>query len=288
MTELEKRIRAGVEPHRGKPLALSGGVDSSLLAALAEPKFAITVALPGGERFNETEHATKVAEHLGIEHHVVTLDESTFEADVATAVRAIGRPVPHFNVFPLFQMYRHLALMGETELILGDGPDEVMCGYARDLIFHYLYGVYALPAFEHYHGLIDRVLPAEDVAVRAVTGMDADSMLEADLLMRKDMDDMSDGIARHFGITNVRPYQDDPALDAFMRDLPISEKVLDVQTGKLALRRIAAQYLPVSIAWRLRKVGGPVYPVNEKMGWVGTDGEFGKASWMAYQRSFLP
>jgi len=41
-------------------------------------------------------------------------------------VKAIGRPIPHFNIFPLFTMYRKLYYMEEKELILGDGPDETM------------------------------------------------------------------------------------------------------------------------------------------------------------------
>ena len=55
--DLEERIRAEVSPHIGKPLALSGGVDSSLLAVFLKPRFAISVELPGGEKYNEIDRA---------------------------------------------------------------------------------------------------------------------------------------------------------------------------------------------------------------------------------------
>jgi len=287
MSTLENRIRNEAAKLDGVPLALSGGVDSSLLAVLIRPKFAISVQLPGDEKYNEIQYSTLVAQHVGIKQVIVELDESKFDEDVAMAVKAIGRPIPHFNIFPLFQMYKKLAEMGETKLVVGDGPDEIMCGYGRDLIFNYLYKVYEFEAFKNYKPLIDKLLIPQALAVRAVTNMDVDTIIEANILMRKDMDDMSNGIAKHFGITNFRPYQDNPELDNFMKDLPDGQKIKDVEFGKYALREIAAKYLPHEIAWRKKKVGGPVFPVNIFKGWTETDGEFGKSKWMEYQEAIL-
>src|SRR3990167_8918906 len=119
MEELERRIKEEVKPHIGKPLALSGGVDSSLLAVLMKPKFAISVELPGGEKYNEIEWSKKVAGQLGINHLIVTCDNSKFDEYVEIAVKAIGRPIPHFNIFPLYCMYKKLAELGEKEVVLG-------------------------------------------------------------------------------------------------------------------------------------------------------------------------
>lgn len=287
MTLLESKIRAETVKVEGMPVALSGGVDSSLLAALVRPKFAISVLLPGDEKYNETEYSRAVAEHLGIQHIIVPLDETKFEESVREAVLAIGRPIPHFNIFPLFEMYKRLSEMGEKDLILGDGPDETMCGYARDLIVSYLYKVYNFEAFRSYKPVIDKILPSLEETVKRVTTTEAKTMIEADIEMRKDMDDMSNSIAKHFGITNHRPYQDNPELDDFMRNLSDDEKIHNVEFGKYALRQIAELYLPKEIAWRKRKVGGPVYPVNIKQGWLETDGEFGKQTWLKYQEAIL-
>ena len=286
--ELEKRIKEAVKPYMGMPIALSGGVDSSLLAALIKPRFAISVQLPGDEKYNEIEYAKQVVKHLGIPKHIIVIpDDNLFEESVKTAVKAIGRSIPHFNVFPLFEMYRVLARMDEKELVLGDGPDETMYGYARDLIVNYLYKAYDYPAFENYKGIIDKILPPLPEAVKRITGKEAQTMMEADIVnMRPDMDDMSNGIAEHFKILNHRPYQDNKELDDYMRDLPENLKVRNVEYGKWALRKIAEKYLPKEIAWRKKKVGGPVYPVNILRRWMDK-GEFDKSEYMKFQESCL-
>lgn len=284
--ELEKRIKAEVAPHIGKPLALSGGLDSSLLAALLRPKFAISVKLPGGDKYNEIQWAEKVAKYLGLKHIIVHPDDFKFDEYVKLAVKAIGRPIPHFNIFPLYEMYKKLSQMGEKELVLADGPDETMYGYARDLIINYLYKVYEFEAFEHYKELIDKILPSMTDAIAATTGLSGfTDIVSADIEKRKEMDDMSDGIARSFGIKNIRPYQDNPQMDDYMRDLPIEAKV-NGEYGKYALRKIAEKYLPKEVAWRKKKLGGPVYPVNLIKGWM-EDGEFDKKSWIEYQKKIL-
>lgn len=285
MEELEQKIEAECVKHKGKPVALSGGVDSSLLACLIKPKFVISVELPGDEKYNEIEWAEKVAQEMNLEHIIVKPDESMFEEYTEIAVKAIGRPIPHFNIFPLFCMYKKLHEMGETELVLGDGPDETMCGYARDIIFDYLYKIYEFEAFENYKELIDKLLPSKTEAIKLLTGLEGfDDIVSADIAMRKDMDDMADGIAKYFGITNIRPYQDNKELDDYMRDLPMSSKIQG-EYGKWELRRILAQYLP-EIADRKKKVGGPVYPVNVVKGWMD-NGEFNKTKWLEYQNKIL-
>jgi len=286
MNKLEERIKKEVAPHIGKPLALSGGVDSSLLAALIKPKFVISVELPGGDKYNEIDWARKVAKHLGLKHIIISPDDSKFDEHMKLAVKAIGRPIPHFNIFPLYEMYKKLSEMGVKELILGDGPDETMYGYGRDLIIDYLYKVYEFEAFGNYKELIDKILPSMTDAIEATTNLSGfTDIISADIEKRKEMDDMSNGIARSFGIKNIRPYQDNPELDDYMRDLPKKDKIKG-RYGKYALRKIAEKYLPKEVAWRKKKLGGPVYPVNILRGWMN-NGEFDKKSWLKYQKELL-
>lgn len=285
--ELEKLLKSVADRYEGMPVALSGGIDSSVLAAFIKPKFAISVELPGGERYNEIEWSKKVCEHLGIEHVIVQVDESKWDEYMPIAIKAIGRPIPHFNIFPLFCMYKKLSEMGVKEVVLGDGPDEVMCGYGRDLIINYLYKVYDFEAFKNYKPLIDKILPPLSETIERITGIKGDTVQEVDIKMRADMDDMSNGIANYFGIVNHRPYQDTYEIDGFMMDLPIEEKIHDVEFGKYPLRLIAEKYLPKEIAWRKNKVGGPLYSPNKKMGWYEKEGEFGKEGWVEYQKKCL-
>lgn len=286
---LEKLLLKYAKKYEGMPIALSGGIDSGLLSALIKPKFAITVELPESKH-NEIEYAKKVADHLKLKLVVVKYNEDNFEQEVKTAVKAIGRPIPHFNILPLFQMYRKLNEMGEKEVVLGDGPDETMCGYARDLIINYLYSIYGYEAFKNYKLMIDKLLLAKDVGISLCINQytnEKDVSAVNIKIMRPDMDDMSNGIAKHFGITNHRPYQDNKEIDDYMFKLPMSEKIWQVEYGKYALRKIADKYLPKEIAWRKEKVGGPLYSPNFKMNWFATEGEYGKKKWMNYQKEIL-
>jgi asparagine synthetase B (glutamine-hydrolysing) len=300
--ELEARIRQAVEPYRGMPIALSGGIDSSTLAAFIKPRFAISVELPTSrEQYNEIQYAKLVANYLGLDHKIVRIDESKFDESMEVAVKAIGRPIPHFNIFPLNEMYRELHKAKVKDFVLGDGPDETMAGYARDLIVAYLYDIYKYEAFKNYHPMIKKVLDDPVEVIAKMTGKDEELIRSLDgkveplelssmvnvVLMRRDMDDMSNSIATYHGVTNHRPYQDDVRLDNFMRGLPREAKIHNVEYGKYLLRRIAARYLPKEIAWRKAKVGGPLYSVNRLKGWYSVDGEYGKSQYLKYQEGIL-
>ena len=64
-------------------ILLSGGVDSSLITAMAvratpEVK-AFTICFPGYEQYDETEHARLIARHFGVEHIRLEAPEATVE-----------------------------------------------------------------------------------------------------------------------------------------------------------------------------------------------------------------
>lgn len=304
-SKLEKLLKRECSKHTGKVCALSGGLDSSLLCALIKPQFVVSVKLPLGAPYDENKYSKRVAKYLRVPRIVVKPNFNNFDEYMKIAVKVIGRPISHFNIFPLYCMYKKLAEIGVTELILGDGPDETMCGYARNIMMKYLYfNLFNEPAFEGYGPMLGRVLkPFEEAYAEAIdkdktlvkrifneaaiTGRNAiDCMCHIDMeLCRKDMDDMSNGIARYFGIKNIRPYQDNKAIDIFMYCLPLKDKINGLY-GKYLLRKIASKYLPKDIVWRIRKVGGPVYPVNRLKGWMKF-GEFNKKIYLDYQRRIL-
>ena len=294
---LEEAITKECQKYKGIPVAISGGIDSGTTAALTKPDFVISVSLPGDEKYDETKHAEEVARHLDVKRIVVKTDHTLFDSSMEEAVKAIGRPIPHFNIFPLFEMYKKLHSMGVKELILGDGPDESMSGYTRNLIMKYLYDSYGKQGFTHYHPMLNYILPDPVVTYAEIVKKPLEQvsplmeglplvkgMNKVDMqLMRPDMDDMSNGIARHFGIRNIRPLQDNPVIDNMMYELPDELKIHD-DVGKVALRLIAEKHLPFGIAWRKRKVGGPVYPVGK---FWGQADEFDKKKYLAYQENIL-
>jgi asparagine synthase (glutamine-hydrolysing) len=116
---------------------LSGGVDSSILTALAarelgpDRTMAFTLAYRGmGEDYDELDAARRVAQHLGVRHHV-------YEASQDDLIDVIERLVWHYdepfadaaalNVFVLSRMIRSKV----TVALAGEGSDELFGGYRR-------------------------------------------------------------------------------------------------------------------------------------------------------------
>jgi asparagine synthetase B (glutamine-hydrolysing) len=299
VAELEEAIKKECKKYEGTPVAISGGIDSGVLASFIKPELLVTVELPCGDKYNEVEYSKVVARHLKKDLTIIQTEQIHFESGMKEAVKAIGRPIPHFNIFALYTMYKRLNEMGIKQLVVGDGPDESMSGYTRNMIMNYIYTVYGFEGFRNYHPTIDKILShpifiyanlvgksLEEVSplmdgLTLIKGMNKVDMI----LMRKDMDAMGDGLAKYFGIKLIRPYQDNKELDQLMFNMPDDLKIYD-DIGKVGLRMIAEKYLPVEIAWRIDKVGGPVYPVNLMQGWTDK-GEFDKTEYLAYQQKIL-
>jgi len=299
--QIEKHIDLVKQQHKGFNLMLSGGVDSGVLAAMGDPDMVISVKLPYGDKYDEYNDMEKTVKHLGLEDRWVVLELDNYDIHQAMreAVLAIGRPIPHFNIFPLYVAYRAAENMGLDAIVVGDGPDESMGGYTRHLIMNYLYNVYGFEAFYHYKPTIDKILgnfeetyarligkgvsevkPVMDKHVGYLRKMCATDME----LMRPDMDEMSNKLAQSFGLQVYRPYQY-PEIDEFMFNLPDEDKIHNVEYGKYLLRLIAADYLPEEVAWRKQKIGGPLVPMNKLLGI--NESEFSKEGYMSYQERIL-
>lgn len=281
-------------------LMLSGGIDSSLLAAIGDPDRVFSVKLPYGPKYDEFDDIEKVVKHLGLEKKwvVISLDDSDIHNTMRKAVKAIGRPIPHFNIFPLYVLFEAVHKMGIKTIVSGDGPDESMCGYTRHLIMDYLYKIFDMEAFSEYRPLMSKILgdpievyskiigkkPSEVMDVARGCNLQY-GMCATDMnLMRRDMDDMSDGLAKHFGINLYRPYQYEE-IDNFMFSLPPEDKIHNVEFGKYLLRLLASEYLPADIAWRKQKIGGPLVPMNKLLGI--DEPEFSKNGYLKYQEGIL-
>jgi asparagine synthase (glutamine-hydrolysing) len=116
------------------PLAvlLSGGLDSSLIAALAadglDGLHTFTVGF-GDAAFDELEPAREVARMLGTQHHEVHVRPDV-AADLPEIVRRLEEPNGDSSAIPLYYVCR--AAAAEVKVALaGEGGDEVFGGYAR-------------------------------------------------------------------------------------------------------------------------------------------------------------
>jgi len=106
---------------------LSGGIDSSIITALAQPKDTWIV---GSTFQNEFKWARSVAESLATSHHEVFVDTADFPALVEQMVRRRREPLSVPNEVFLYCL-SHEAKQKDTVLLSGEGADELFFGYDR-------------------------------------------------------------------------------------------------------------------------------------------------------------
>ena len=121
------------------PLAvfLSGGIDSSVMANLAQraaksPIHTFTLAFEEQE-LNEGPIAQRIATALGTEHHEVVLTEQHFVDNLDAALDSLDQPT--FDGLNSYYMSHAIRGAGFTVALSGTGGDELFGGYTsfRDL-----------------------------------------------------------------------------------------------------------------------------------------------------------
>jgi len=129
--ELAQSVRLRLESDVPVGLLLSGGVDSSLVAAvLAElcPGKVEAFCIGFGEKkYNELPHAQEVARHLGITLHHEMMPPASL-AMLPDVVERYGEPFADDSALPALALAQ-LARKHITVALGGDGGDELCCGY---------------------------------------------------------------------------------------------------------------------------------------------------------------
>lgn len=113
---------------------LSGGVDSTLIAALAaressRPVKTFTVGYDVGD-VDESEAARATAREIGSEHHELVLAVEEIAARVPAVLRALDQPLADQSL-PAFQAIAGFARESVTVAVGGEGADELFGGYPR-------------------------------------------------------------------------------------------------------------------------------------------------------------
>jgi asparagine synthase (glutamine-hydrolysing) len=130
---LETSVRDQLVADVSVGVLLSGGVDSSLITAMAVRCSArvktFTVRFPGHVRFDETEHARLIAKHFGTEH--LELSASDVSVDLLSSLAAqFDEPIVDSSMIPTFLVSR-LIRQHCTVALGGDGGDELFGGYPQ-------------------------------------------------------------------------------------------------------------------------------------------------------------
>ncbi|MBU9888930.1 MAG: asparagine synthase (glutamine-hydrolyzing) [Candidatus Omnitrophica bacterium] len=128
---------------------LSGGVDSSVLAALAcreMPGGCDTFSMGFDEKtFDETEYAEKVARFLGSRHHHHLFSLEDFIEIFPFVTGQLDEPLGDLSVFPTYFLSRFTRQYVKTAFS-GEGGDELFMGYPTYLAHKFLEDNEQVPA----------------------------------------------------------------------------------------------------------------------------------------------
>lgn len=132
-TLLEDAVRRQLVADVPVGVLLSGGVDSSLVTAMAVRAASnvktFTIRFPGYAKYDETEHARLIAHHFGTEHVELEAAESTADL-LPLLARQFDEPMVDSSMIPTYLVSR---LIREhcTVALGGDGGDELFGGYGH-------------------------------------------------------------------------------------------------------------------------------------------------------------
>jgi asparagine synthase (glutamine-hydrolysing) len=209
--------------------ALSGGVDSSLVAKLAGRE-CVAVGIADSHDLKQARFA---ASALGLKCSFVTITEEEIAAALPRVVAAIPKKDPVNTGIALTQYFvaRFAGEHGYRRILTGQGADELFGGYAR----------------------YEESADLEADLARDFTGLE--------LQARRDQ-----AVAGLHGTCLSMPYLDLRVVRA-ARIIPAQEKV-QAGRRKVPLRKVAERHIPQDLAWKEKKAmqyGSGIWGVLRKL-----------------------
>lgn len=130
-TLLEDAVRRQLVADVPVGVLLSGGVDSSLITAMAVRASSkvqtFTIGFPGHGKLDETEHARLIARHFGTRHTELMAEDATVDL-IPRLARQFDEPMVDSSMIPTF-LVSQLVRQHCTVALGGDGGDELFGGY---------------------------------------------------------------------------------------------------------------------------------------------------------------
>jgi asparagine synthase (glutamine-hydrolysing) len=135
-SRLRELLRDAVEKNATDALLLSGGLDTSILAAFSEEagkkKIALTVSMDiNGTPAPDLEYAKKVAQRFLYEHHLIRITENEALEKIPEVIKAVGSFDPALpNDLAIYVAIKEAKNLGIESVMTGDGADELFAGYS--------------------------------------------------------------------------------------------------------------------------------------------------------------
>jgi len=204
-----------VERNKADVLLLSGGLDSSILAALSPKTEALTVRLEGSGA-PDIEYAQQVAAIFGLKHQIKGFTIAEALQSLPQIIRILKSFAP---IIPNIATYSALKLakgQGAESVMTGDGADEFFCGYSYML--------------ELGDSLLDKYIRKLNETTRFPSNM----------------------FGEYLGLQIKQPYLDEKVREFALQIEPsLKIGVREGQThGKWVLRQAFQDCLPGRIVWR--------------------------------------
>jgi len=254
---------------------LSGGIDSSLVVALLAEAgqhdlktFSIGFEASGGERGDEFEYSSLVAQRFGTDHHRITIDDARLLPGVDAAIAAMSEPMVSHDCVAFYLLSEDVAKSVKV-VQSGQGADEVLGGYDW---YPPLAGVAREDAAEAYadvffdrrwsamaglvspEWLIDHDAPSEYVAAGfarpgAETAVDAALRSDTTVMLVDDPVKRVDNMTMAWGLEARVPFLDHELVELAGR-IPPGLKLAD--GGKGVLKRAARGVVPDEVIDRTK------------------------------------
>jgi len=139
---LRSRIEEWLRRFPSAGILLSGGLDSSLLAALAR------VARPDVSTFSasflfanpddgEAQYALSMARHLGVAHQVHDVTPERYLAGWVESIHAAEEPVHHLQSVLLHLLFRDRAAAGHGAILCGEGADCIFGNALHEFLYRH-------------------------------------------------------------------------------------------------------------------------------------------------------
>jgi asparagine synthase (glutamine-hydrolysing) len=234
---LYETLEQSIRKRNYKPcaIAFSGGLDSSILAAMCKDAQLYSVGMAGSHDIKQTRYAAGLLGLLDNLHlHEITMEE--LEYAIPSVIKAIESPDPLMVsiALPLYFASKYAHSEGLAVILSGQGADEIFAGYKR---------------YES--------LNPEDLEKALRTDLDN---IAQNNLERDDAATMANSVELRV------PYLDKKVIELALSISP----ELKIHNGirKYILRRAASKILPDELAWKEKKAAqysSGIYSAMEKI-----------------------